>query len=204
MRTTLSLVIAIALAACGDDAGGDGGGGDGGNGSDSGGGGGNFVDGMIVLVGGGTAPSDAKTVVVWVSDIGQGDFIYKWGEGTATATTFTANVMTPVPNDATFGGLLGVGVVALVPSSANIPDGVVEDGVFTTTALGFTGEYSIIYRPNTDPTPEPSWDEDFPVGLSCGKCVPQAQGFDTFEPVPCSEVKLQVGPMSAIQGCNWT
>ena len=203
-------LLAISLVACGDDGGGGtiadapSGGSDVGGGSDTGGGGENLVDGMIVPVGGGSAPAMGKTFVIWVSDIGQGDFVYKYGEGTATMTTFTANVTPPVPNDATFGGKLGVGFVALVPSGTVMADGVADEAMLSAAMLGLSGEYTIIYRPNTTPFPEATWANDFPAGLSCGKCVEQTTGFDTFTPVPCSEMKLQVGPEASIKVCDWT
>ncbi|HEY5926744.1 MAG TPA: hypothetical protein VIV11_33890, partial [Kofleriaceae bacterium] len=136
----ISGVLAVVLVGCGDDGGGGGGvadapqGGGDSAGSDSGGGS-NLVDGVIVPVGGGMPPTTGKTFVIWPSDIGQGDFAYKYGEGTATATTFTANVTPPVPNDATFGGMLGVGFVVLVQSGTTLPDGVVPDSFFSSMVL---------------------------------------------------------------------
>lgn len=162
------------------------------------------VDGMVIPVGGGSAPAMSDTIVLWVSDIGQGDFVYKWGQGSATSTTFTADVATPVPTDATFGGMLGVGLVTMVATGTNVPDGVVPNGTFQSIALGYTGEYAVIYRPNATNTTGAPWVDAFPVGLACGKCVHQTTGFDTFEPVSCTTVVLQVGPMSSISGCNWT
>ncbi|HTL34928.1 MAG TPA: hypothetical protein VL326_17485 [Kofleriaceae bacterium] len=162
---------------------------------------GHTVDGTVVEMGG-TAPATGEAIVLWVSDIGQGDFVYKWGQGTATATTFNVDVVTPVPNDATFGGMVGVGTVALVPSGTSVPDGVVPDSTFN-TALGYTGEYAIIYRPSASSAPA-SWVDAFPVGLACGKCVHQTSGLDTFMPVACSTVVLGVGPQSMTYTCNWT
>ena len=204
----LGCALVLVLVGCGDDGGGGGTadakqGDGGGSGSDSGGGG-TRVDGAIVLVGGGSAPSMGKTFVIWSSDIGQGDFAYKYGEGTATATTFTANVTPPVPSDATFGGRLGVGFVILTASGTTIADGPVDDTVLDAAVLGITGEYAIIFRPNTTPISEVPWIDNFPAGLSCGKCVPQTTGFDSYAPVACTEVKLQVGPQQSIMGCNWT
>ncbi|HEY5928545.1 MAG TPA: hypothetical protein VIV11_42955, partial [Kofleriaceae bacterium] len=80
----------------------------------------------------------------------------------------------------------------------------VPDSFFSSMVLGITGEYTIIYRPNANPISGVPWVNDFPAGLSCGKCVPQQTGFDTFTPVACSEMKLQVGPQAAIMVCNWT
>jgi hypothetical protein len=164
---------------------------------------GHTAEGTVVEVGGGTAPATSDAIVIWVSDIGQGDFIYKWGMGTATATTFNADVMVPVPNDATFGGMVGVGLVALVPTGTNVPDGVVPNSTFD-TALGYAGEYAIIYRPNGNSLAGAPWLDAFPVGLGCGKCVHQTSGFDTFMPVSCTSFILEVGPQSARSYCNWT
>src|SRR5262245_48613870 len=108
--TRLGVSLVAVLAACG-------GGGSGGPGGD--------VNGTITPVGGGSAPAASNAIVVWTSDVGQGDFIYKWGEGTSTATAFSIDVVLPVPDQATFGGRLGVGLAMLVPNGTTIPDGVV-------------------------------------------------------------------------------
>jgi hypothetical protein len=187
--TRLGVLLVAVLAACGRE-------GSGGPAGD--------VSGTVTPVGGGTVPPASNALVVWVSDVGQGDFIYKWGEGTSAAEAFSIDVALPVPDQATFGGRLGVGLAVLIPSGMTIPDGVVADDAVIDTALGFSGEYAVIFRPNTSPFPEAAWVDAFPAGLSCGRCVPQETGFDTFTPVSCSEVKIQVGPRSAVFICNWT
>jgi len=188
-QLALGMVVAGSLIACGGGSGGGVVGGDAG--------------GTIVGVGGGTAPSSSNVVVLWTSDIGQGDFLYKWGEGTADADSWGVDVDTPVPDEATFGGLIGVGLAAMVPSSTTLPDGVVDGTTLESSVLGFAGNFAIIFRPNSNPS-QVDWVNDFPVGLSCGVCVPQTDGFDTFTPVSCDALELEVGPLESLTICNWT
>jgi hypothetical protein len=160
------------------------------------------VNGTMTPVGGGIPPSSAKVVVVWTTDAGQGDSFYKYGEGTATATLFSLSIDEPLPTEATLGGILSVGLAVLIPSSVSIPNGVVTDPNFGADLLGLAGQYTIIYRVNSAPTG--MWPDQFPVGVSCGQCVPATTGFDTFTPVPCNLMEMQVGPQDAIAVCNWT
>jgi hypothetical protein len=207
----MRLLLALVLVGCGDDRGG--GGSDGGV-RDTGtlidtlgatdtfaGGGGDHVDGTVISVGG-TPPAMGKTFVLWSADSGQSDYKYKYGEGTATMTTFTTNVASPVPNEASFGGVLGISYVGLFPSSATLADGAVPTNYVETMMLGYTGRYRIIFRPNANPFPQGAWANDFAVGLSCGRCVDSSQGNDRLTPVPCSEMVLQVGTFQQTQGCN--
>jgi hypothetical protein len=160
------------------------------------------VNGSMTPVGGGTPPSSAKAVVLWTTDAGQGDSFYKYGEGPATATSFSLSIDEPLPTEATLGGILSVGIAVLIPSSVSIPNGVVTDPNFGGDVLGLAGQYAIIYRVNSTPTG--LWVDQFPDGVSCGQCVPATTGFDTFTPVPCNLTEMQVGPISAITVCNWT
>jgi hypothetical protein len=170
-------------------------------GSDSGSG---AIDlgGTVTPVGDGIPPSSAKVVVIWTSDVGQGDYLYKYGEGPATATSFSISIDGPVPTEATFGGVVGVGLPVLIPSSVSVPDGVVTDPNFGADILGLAGQYAIVFRGNAAPTG--LWVDQFPVGLSCGQCVPATTGFDAFTPMPCNQMIMQVGPRTAITVCNWS
>ena len=163
------------------------------------------VNGSMTPVGGATPPSSAKAVVVWTTDAGQSDSFYKYGEGTATAMSFNLSIDEPLPTEATLatlGGIFSVGLAVLIPSSVSVPNGVVTDPNFGADILGLAGQYAIIYRENATPTG--LWVDQFPDGVSCGQCVPATTGFDTFTPVPCNLMEMQVGPMSAITVCNWT
>jgi len=184
MKQTSLVIVVGSLIGCG-------------GGSGAGGG----VTGTVVEVGG-TAPISANVVVLWLSDVGQGDFLYKWGEGTANPDSWGVDVATPVPDEATFGGLLGIGLATMVPSATTVPDGVVADTI-ETSVLGAAGNFAIVFRPDASPS-QVDWVNDFPVGLSCGVCVPQADGFDTFMPVSCDSLELEVGPLDALTFCNWT
>jgi len=188
-RVTIGVaVLACALGAC----------------SGNGGSGGSIdVSGTVTAVGGATPPASAKAVVVWTVDAGQGDHLYKYGEGPATATSFSVRVDAPLPVEATLGGIVSVGIPVLIPSSASVPNGVVTDPNFVGGVLGIAGQYAIVFRGNAAPTGV-SWLDQFSVGLSCGQCVAATTGFDGFTPVPCNQMTMQVGPQTAIAVCNWT
>ncbi len=160
------------------------------------------ADGTVIPVGAGTTPADGTAIVLWSGDNGQGDFLFKHGEGPATPKAFAVGVDEPLPADATFGNTFGVGVVALVDASVTVPEGVVEDSVFETQLRGFAGQYAIVFKASESPTGV-EWSDAFPVGLSCGKCVKATSGFDSFTPVACTELELQVGTESEVDICNW-
>ncbi|XYH93640.1 hypothetical protein ACMHYB_38110 [Sorangium sp. So ce1128] len=49
------------------------------------------------------------------------------------------------------------------------------------------------------------WSGRFPDGFGCGKCVPAEEGFDSYEPVDCSEVEVQAtSDFDSLEFCNWT
>jgi len=202
----LLLGLGIILTACGDDTGGTSKQADAAvaidsspDGSTSSGG--FVVDGTIVLVGGGTTVT-GNVFVLWNGDKGQGDYLYKYGAGTSTPTTFHASVTPPLPADATYGGQFGVGLIPVFDSAFSLADGVVTDESQLETAMkGFAGQYAIIFKGTGS---GPGWIGAFPMGLSCGKCVKATSGFDSFTPIACSMVEIQVGPPSAIDVCNWT
>jgi hypothetical protein len=48
--------------------------------------------------------------------------------------------------------------------------------------------------------------DEFPLGFSCGRGVDAvtSQDFDTFEPVDCSTLVLDVGDLESADFVNWT
>ena len=57
---------------------------------------------------------------------------------------------------------------------------------------GVSSQYALIWiEPGA---PGLGWTDAFPVGLSCGGCVPAGPGggFDSFEPISCDELSIVV------------
>ena len=158
----------------------------------------------MVPVGGGTVPPSGRAAVLWNGDYGngQGDYLYKHGEAATQATTFSLVVSEPLPVGATYSNLAGIGWIVLVPSDATLTDGIVADSASLNAMMtGHAGEYAIVYK-NAEIGDWP-WFADFPMGLSCGKCVPSTSGSDSFTPVACDSFQIQVGPPDARVLCNW-
>jgi hypothetical protein len=151
----------------------------------------------------GAAPADAELVVIWMINSGGPDHSYKFGDGSVAGTRFTVGLSSDPPPEAinTYG--MGVGVVVLLEPGATIPEGRVDEEVLEAAALGFSEQHAIIWR---DPSrPGLPWSADFPEGMSCGQCVPAASGFDSFKPMECSAVEVQVpSDVTTLEFCNWT
>lgn len=94
---------------------------------------------------------------------------------------------------------LGIAFVALLAPGASVPDGKVTT---QPPVAGATSKYAIIYRGPNDPGTAEPWFAAFPVGLSCGRCVPATTGFDSFEPVDCAALVLETDPTTTL--CNYT
>jgi hypothetical protein len=147
-------------------------------------------------------PPGAKVFGIWSGDSDKGDFLFKHGAGTANSTAFAIGFDEPVPELATFGDVFGVGLIALFDGSVAIPDGVVADPSTVENGLvGATSSFAVIYNGQKPGAPE--WVAAFPAGLSCGTCVRSGESFDTFAPVACSEVALDVGDEDTLDICNW-
>ena len=161
------------------------------------------VAGPLATVAGTCAPDAGHVYVLWPGEGPKGDFLFRYGEGAATNAAFATGVALPVPDMATFGDSLGVGSVVLFDAAVTLPEGIIDANQFETEARGIAGQFALIYK-GTNPAGV-DWVDAFPSGLSCGKCVKAKAGetFDTFAPVACSEVVLDVGPEDAIDVCNW-
>lgn len=155
-------------------------------------------------VGGGTA-TDGHALVLFATDDLQP---YKWGEGSASGTSFSVDVTDPVPAEALLIGsgetsFVGLGQVYLVPSGVDFPDGVISsDANLNDQIIGIAGNYAIIYRPSDEPFTDADWVNAFPPGLSCGVCAPGTDA-EIFVPTSCDDMVLQVGPQSALDVCQW-
>ena len=187
---TKYLVLALGLAACGE----------GGSGT---GNGDALVEGTVRATAGAFVPASGNVAVLWLNDTGDGDFLFKHGEGTSTGSSFELDVAEPVPAGALFGGQFGMSFIVLVDSSVDLPDGVVDDAALETNMRGFSGQFSLIFKSAELPATG-DWRDDFPAGLTCGKCVDQPEGFDSYTPVACDQVGIDVGDEEAIAVCNAT
>jgi hypothetical protein len=92
----------------------------------------------------------------------------------------------------------------------SLPEGrLSEDSEMTlgSAAIGGAAGYAVIWRDEVlSPMPYTPWALDFPVGYSCGELVPAPAGetFDSFRPIPCSEVEIRIDRPDALDFGNWT
>jgi hypothetical protein len=154
------------------------------------------IDGSVT---GTNVPGSAKAVVIWQVTSGA-DYAYKFGEGTSSGAQLTLAFSTDPPTEAINAYGVGVGFVALVAAGTQVPDGVFDAGQLT--ALGVSFRYAVIWRDQCV-LAQLQWPQAFPAGYACGRCVPATSGFDSFEPVDCSEVQIETDLASGA-GCNWT
>ena len=149
----------------------------------------------------GTGPADGNAIVVWVVSSGSPDYVYKFGQGPSTPTTFTVSLASnPPPAQALNTGGIGVGiVVVLAPGTAIPADGMIDENVLD--GAGVSNQHSIIYKAQGANLGVP-WMDAMPAGYSCGMCVPAAGTFDTFVETQCTNVQVQWG--AALDPCNWT
>jgi hypothetical protein len=199
LRISLALVIAV-VAACGNGGGGspDGPPDTGTPGPDSPTG--FMVNGAVV----GTAiPAGAKAVVVWTVSSGSPDYLYKFGEGASSTASFTMTLGADPPAAAINAYGIGVGVIALVNASTQLPDGMVDENQLT--LLGITTGFGILWKNPAGPGRGP-WSGAFPAGYACGRCIrATGGGFDSFEPVACTMVQIETAPdPDTLDVCNWT
>lgn len=166
------------------------------------------LDGKTEIAAGSSFPTaDNKIFAYWSVTSSQSDYIYLFGQGTATSTGFTINFESDPPVGALNGYGIGVAIVGgLFPSNtAYTPMKLADQALFYTSATtqALTDRYAIIYK-RAGSTEGPEWSKAFPDGYSCGKGVPAVSGtvFDTFEKIDCAEVILRVDTMFQI--VNWT
>ncbi|WP_437730504.1 hypothetical protein [Sorangium sp. So ce1335] len=179
------------------------GGGTGEGGNDGEGGGGTDGFSFTGPITGDAVPEDAEVIVAWVVSSSSPDYAFRFGEGSVAGATFTVGVGADPPSEAINSYGVGVGVVMLLEPGTEVPEGELDEAVIEAAILGATPQHAIIWR---DPSSQgPDWSDDFPDGFGCGRCVPADEGFDTFEPVECSEVEVQAtSDFASLQFCNWT
>ncbi|WP_437323230.1 hypothetical protein [Sorangium sp. So ce381] len=203
----------LALPACSDDTqeGSGGGPGEGGGGPGEGGGGpgegGGGTGGFTVTgpISGETAPEDAVVAVVWVVSSSSPDYGFSFGEGTASGATFTVGFGSAPPREAINSNGVGMGFVMLLAPGTQVPEGEIDSDVLDTALLGASSRHVIVWHETSGQGF--GWSKSFPAGFGCGKCVaaPEGEGFDSYEPVDCSEVEVQVASdPDSLEFCNWT
>lgn len=198
-----NLLAALALIQVGCE----GGDGDGGNTADAGGSSegidaGEPTNGFTVAGGitGTPIPPSSDITVGWMVSSGSPDYIYITGAGQSVADTFSVTVPESLTSEAVNSYGVGVGFVVLIDEGGEISTGVLaeEDD---SLILGISQNHAIIWI--DEASSGPGWSEAFPVGYSCGVCVPADKGesFDSFVPVSCDEVLIST-PFEGV--CNWT
>ncbi|WAS98164.1 hypothetical protein [Nannocystis punicea] len=150
-----------------------------------------------------------KVVVLWWVETEEGDGLYKFGDGAVDGMDFSLTLPAPLPAGATLGGELGVGLVALVPATLELPDGLVMDDI-EEQLVGAAGEELLVWRTAGPMTLiGPDWVEAFPPGYSCSDCVQAMDvgSFDSFDSLavgPCDDLTLYV-PFDAVAPfCEWS
>jgi hypothetical protein len=132
---------------------------------------------------------------------------YAFGQGELAGTEYTVNISTDPPAAIvrTLGtGFVGFGRVMLLSPGAPVPDGPVVWSSFSPRIVAFSARHAVVYKaPACYP---PSWFDRFPVGYSCGECVPRVPPsiFDTLSPVDCAQVTLDVVSLTSPTVCELT
>lgn len=165
------------------------------------------VSGTIANARGTAVPADARVVLVWSSDDGNGDYSYVWGSGAVDAATgrFAVTLAEAPPTAATFtgaSGRLGVAFPVLVPAADAREGRVTDESGLADRALGADGQRAVLYFEGQRPDDWPG----FRPGYNVGRGVPARAGrtFDTFEPTSASAMQLVVDALRNIRFVNWT
>lgn len=171
------------------------------------------VQGLVTAMPGAIVPGEGKVLVIWAVAAGSPDYSYKYGEGASSGTSFTLTLPTAPPEEALGDyspaglGQLGVGLLSLVPSDFQLPDGRVTDlEAIRAARVGVSRRHAIIWRAGPWEQSELGWPSSFPDGqYACGRCVEDDNDFfDNYEPVDCAEVEILVGDLDTVEPCNWT
>ena len=150
------------------------------------------IDGSIS----GGAPAATKVVIFW----DRVDSAYKWGDGTGSAASFTVTLADDPPPAAQVGSSgLAVGFPVLIDASVSVADGPTD---LSFQRLGIATDYAIIWKDALGSGDGTSWESSFGARYSCGHCVRQTTGKDTFELTPCANETIVIGAAVA-QLCNW-
>jgi len=155
----------------------------------------------------GTAPAEGHVVGLWSVDVGP-DRIDKFGDGSATATTFDLVIPKGKPPDEALNveatAKWGVGLAVLIPAGDRLSDGTIAK---QPTVLGMSTQFAVVYRKGDVVAGSLfTWINAFPNDqLACGKCVKATTvgAFDTLVPIDCSALVLDAADPSTLTTCNW-
>ena len=168
-------------------------------------------------------PEASVVQVVWTVSSGSPDYVYVWGRAVVEGDRYVLALPTRPPDEAMNSYGLGVGQLALVPQSAMLPEGRLQDRDALNVITGVTPQHAIIYvdvaraqaaideqadqlSPEKLQQAREAWFFDFDPGYSCGEGRPASgdEVFDTFAPVDCSEIEMVQGDLSNVRSTNWT
>lgn len=136
--------------------------------------------------------------VAWQVTSGSPDYLWKFGEGTSTATTFMVTMGSNPPAQAINSYGLAIGLVVMLPDGVALPpDGIIDDNDFEPIA-GTANHWIIFKAPGAT---LPGWPESFPEGYACGVCVETSGTFDDFAVTACDSLEM-VRDLTDV--CNWT
>jgi hypothetical protein len=146
-----------------------------------------------------------RATILWPYDDGNGDRIYKFGDGTVSGMNFTICVPDAFPMTLQDSAPFQFGVAVFFAPSDFPADGEVSESTLMNLAAFANGTYFVVKHPAYAMGMPPAgfWANSFPLGLACGTC--QAGGpdmFDTLSETPCagSSVELTAGDLEP--GCN--
>jgi len=149
------------------------------------------IDGIVQGAG---APASGHVVVVW--DLVDTD--YKFGDGTATNTSFMLTLDGNPPAGAVTPSGIAVGFPVLLADGTTVPDGPIT--LAALTRLGIAVDFAVIWKDPTGPGLG-TWDAGFGANYSCGKCVRATTGLDSFQLTPCAGFTIVFGGATV---CNWS
>jgi hypothetical protein len=159
------------------------------------------VTGVIENRNAATIPANARVVVLWGVSSGSPDYSFVFGTGTVSpGGEFSISFDGPPPAAALNNGTLGVGLV-LLTSDQSLGEGQLPSNYSFPGLLGFTEDYSIIYRSGTAGI---DWAADFPPGYSVGEVQRSNVGFDSFIRVGLDDLRLVVDVIQNLNPPNWT
>ncbi|HEU4538880.1 MAG TPA: hypothetical protein VFS00_32395 [Polyangiaceae bacterium] len=147
------------------------------------------VDGKT---GGAPVPDSAQLVVLWSVYTEGPDFLFKFGDGTSTGSTFVAELGADPPAGAINSNGLGMGYVFAFKPGYTVPEGktALNKDELSANVIGMTTRHLIVWRdPSKAGLP---WSGAFPAGYACGRSVQATEpdADDTYVEVDCSEVEL--------------
>lgn len=105
-------------------------------------------------------------------------------------------------------GILGIGMLLLLPATATVPTGRLSRKqwrALVRTLLGGADRYGVLYRtPATATLKTRSWMGQFTGGYRCGKGFkPPKRSFEGFNPIPCTQLLIRLGPFKSMRWVNW-